>query len=118
MTAPSASSSDPICRIEAVAVRDPQQVQEFVLHAWYKYPDETNRLHRWDGITEPHFVLGPATKGTKTDIEQLDESAKYSYIKAPRWRNHAMEVGPCPKATKRGGSLRGAPRPLRADRRP
>jgi hydrogenase large subunit len=83
-----------LTRIEAVDVRDPQQVQEFVLHAWYKYPDETKGLHPWDGITEPHFVLGPATKGTKTDIKQLDESAKYSFIKAPRWRNHAMEVGP------------------------
>ncbi len=42
----------------------------------------------------PNFVLGKNTKGTKTDIKELDESAKYSFIKAPRWKGHAMEVGP------------------------
>ncbi|AGS25252.1 nickel-dependent hydrogenase large subunit [Rhizobium etli] len=73
---------------------DPEQIQEFVTHSWYKYPDETKGLHPWDGITEPHFELGPNAKGTKTNILQLDEGAKYSWIKAPRWRGNAMEVGP------------------------
>ncbi|MGA7979947.1 MAG: nickel-dependent hydrogenase large subunit [Chromatiaceae bacterium] len=83
-----------LSRVREVDVRDPEQVQEYVLHSWYKYPDETKGLHPWSGITEPNFVLGPDAKGTKTDIKQLDEKAKYSFIKAPRWRNHAMEVGP------------------------
>lgn len=74
--------------------RDPEQIQEFVPHSWYKYPDEAKGLHPWDGITEPHYELGPDAKGTKTNIVQLDEQAKYSWIKAPRWRGHAMEVGP------------------------
>jgi len=69
-------------------------VQEFVTHSWYSYPDETKGLHPWDGITEPNFVLGKNTKGTKTRIESLDEEGKYSWIKSPRWRGHAMEVGP------------------------
>jgi hydrogenase large subunit len=51
-------------------------------------------LHPFDGVTEPHFELGPATVGTRTRWEALDESAKYSWIKAPRWKGHAMEVGP------------------------
>jgi hydrogenase large subunit len=54
--------------------RDPEQIQEFVTHSWYKYGDKT--------------------KGTRTNIEEIDESAKYSWIKSPRWRGHAMEVGP------------------------
>jgi hydrogenase large subunit len=83
-----------LSRVQEVDVRDPEQVQEFVLHSWYRYPDEQQGLHPWDGITEPNFVLGPDAKGTKTDIQQLDEGAKYSFIKAPRWRGHAMEVGP------------------------
>ena len=74
--------------------RDPEQVQEFVTHSWYKYADETKGLHPWDGVTEPNYALGPNHKGTKTRWEALDESAKYSWIKAPRWRGHAMEVGP------------------------
>jgi len=74
--------------------RSPEQVQEFVAHSWYEYPDESKGLHPWDGITEPHFELGPDAKGTKTNIKQLDENAKYSFVKAPRWRGNAMEVGP------------------------
>ncbi len=80
--------------VHPVDLRDPEQVQEFVPHSWYSYPDEKKGLHPWDGITEPNYVLGAKTKGTRTNIQQLDESAKYSWIKAPRWRGNAMEVGP------------------------
>ena len=80
--------------VHEVDVRDPEQIQEFVNHSWYRYPDESKGLHPWDGITEPNFELGPNAKGTKTNIEQLDEGAKYSFVKAPRWRGNAMEVGP------------------------
>ncbi len=80
--------------IHEIDPRDPEQVQEFVNHSWYTYPDENKGLHPWDGITEPNYQLGANTKGTRTRIEELDESAKYSWIKSPRWRGHAMEVGP------------------------
>jgi hydrogenase large subunit len=80
--------------IHPVDHRDPNEIQEFVAHSWYKYPDETKGLHPWDGVTEPHYELGPNTKGTRTNIESLDESGKYSWIKAPRWKGNAMEVGP------------------------
>ncbi|HSI49691.1 MAG TPA: nickel-dependent hydrogenase large subunit [Ideonella sp.] len=80
--------------IHPVDPRDPEQVQEFVPHSWYKYADESRGLHPWEGVTEPNYVLGDKTKGTRTDIKELDESAKYSWIKSPRWRGHAMEVGP------------------------
>ncbi len=80
--------------IHQVSLDDPDQIREFVTHSWYKYPDEGKGLHPYDGITEPNFVLGPATEGKKTDIRRIDEGAKYSYLKAPRWRGHAMEVGP------------------------
>jgi hydrogenase large subunit len=73
---------------------DPEQIQEFVTHSWYKYPDETKGLHPWDGVTEPNYKLGPAAKGTPTNIQELDENAKYSWIKSPRWRGNAVEVGP------------------------
>ncbi|MBH2009905.1 MAG: nickel-dependent hydrogenase large subunit [Xanthomonadaceae bacterium] len=81
-------------QILPVDVRDPEQVQEFVTHSWYKYGDETKGLHGWDGVTEPNYVLGAKTKGTRTNIQEIDESAKYSWVKSPRWRGHAMEVGP------------------------
>ncbi len=75
--------------------RDTEQVQEFVTHSWYSYPDETKGLHPWDGITEPNYdPTGPNFKGATNNIESLDESAKYSWIKSPRWKGHAVEVGP------------------------
>ncbi|MVT70536.1 hydrogenase 1 large subunit [Bradyrhizobium pachyrhizi] len=73
---------------------DPEQIQEFVTHSWYKYPRDCCGLHPWDGITEPSFELGPRVKGSQTNIKELDEGGKYSWIKAPRWRGHAVEVGP------------------------
>ena len=83
-----------LTKVHEVDLRDPEQIKEFVPHSWYKYPDESIGLHPWDGITDPHYSLGPNAKGTRTNIEELDEAAKYSWIKAPRWRGHAMEVGP------------------------
>jgi hydrogenase large subunit len=83
-----------LSKVHEVDLKDPEQVQEFVTHSWYKYPDESRGLHPFDGVTEPNFVLGKNAKGTKTDIKELDEAGKYSWIKAPRWRGNAMEVGP------------------------
>lgn len=80
--------------VHEVDLRNPDEIQEYVPHSWYNYPDGVKGLHPWDGITEPNFELGPNSKGTKTNIEQIDEDAKYSWIKAPRWRGHPMEVGP------------------------
>jgi hydrogenase large subunit len=81
-------------KIYEVDLKDPEQVQEWVTHSWYKYTDENKGLHPFDGVTDPNFVLGPGTKGTKTNIEWLDESAKYSWVKAPRWKGNPVEVGP------------------------
>ncbi len=91
---PGAILNGDLTKVYDVDPRNPEEIQEFVTHSWYKYPDETKGLHPWDGITEPNFQLGAKSKGTKTNIEQIDESAKYSWIKAPRWKGHAMEVGP------------------------
>jgi len=85
--------------VHDVDLGDPNQIQEFVTHSWYKYPDEKKGLHPFDGVTEANFVLGKNTKGTNTNIDNLDESAKYSFLKAPRWKGHAMEVGPLARWT-------------------
>jgi len=77
-----------------VDLKDPEQVQEWVTHSWYKYADESKGLHPFDGVTEPGFALGAKTKGSRTDIQSIDESAKYSWVKSPRWKGNAMEVGP------------------------
>ena len=83
-----------LAEVHPVDLRNPEEIKEYVVHSWYRYPDETKGLHPWDGITDPHYVLGKNAKGTPTNIQELDEDGKYSYIKAPRWNGHAMEVGP------------------------
>ncbi|MCL2872167.1 MAG: nickel-dependent hydrogenase large subunit [Betaproteobacteria bacterium] len=83
-----------LTKVQDVDVHDPEQIQEFVDHSWYKYPEANKGLHPFDGVTDPKFELGPKTKGTRTNIQEIDENAKYSWIKAPRWRGHPMEVGP------------------------
>ena len=80
--------------VHEIDLRNPDEIQEFVTHSWYQYPDEQKGLHPWDGVTEPNYALGSNTKGSRTHIQELDEAAKYSWIKAPRWKGHAMEVGP------------------------
>ena len=83
-----------LTRVHEVDLRDPDQIQEYVDHSWFKYAEPGRGLHPWDGVTDPHYELGPNAIGTSTRIEQIDEGAKYSWIKAPRWRGRAMEVGP------------------------
>jgi hydrogenase large subunit len=80
--------------VQPVDLKDLNTIQEFVPHSWYKYADESKGLHPFDGVTEPNFVLGKNTKGTRTNIENVDESAKYSWVKSPRFKGQPMEVGP------------------------
>ena len=67
---------------------DPEQIREQIAHSWYSYPSGADELHPWDGVTEPNYT------GPKPPYDHLDESGAYSWLKTPRWRGHAMEVGP------------------------
>ena len=80
--------------IMPVDLEDPRQIQEFVDHAWFEYPPGKEGLHPYDGVTKPNITLGSGTVGTPDHIQQYDENGKYSFVKAPRWRGHPMEVGP------------------------
>ncbi|MFV2073431.1 MAG: nickel-dependent hydrogenase large subunit [Thermoanaerobaculales bacterium] len=67
---------------------DLEQVQEEVGHSWYDYPEGTDALHPWEGVTEPNYT------GPKPPYDWIGGDGAYSWLKAPRWRGHAMEVGP------------------------
>ena len=69
------------------------EIREHIAHSWYKYAEGTDSLHPWEGETVPDFNPGNA-KRTGNKFEQFDEAQKYSWVKAPRWNGHAMEVGP------------------------
>ena len=80
--------------VHDVDLRDLNEIQEFVDHSWYRYPDAGKGLHPWEGITEQAFELSKGSVGDKTKFESLGADGKYSWIKSPRWKGHMMEVGP------------------------
>jgi hydrogenase large subunit len=67
---------------------DPAQVREEIAHSWYQYPEGKDALHPWEGVTNAKY------SGPKPPYKQLDENAKYSWLKSPRWKGNAVEVGP------------------------
>jgi hydrogenase large subunit len=67
----------------------PGEIQEFVSHSWYKYSGGDGQgLHPHKGETELNYT------GPKPPYEHLDVDKKYSWLKSPRWKGKAMEVGP------------------------
>jgi Ni,Fe-hydrogenase I large subunit len=68
---------------------DPANVTEYVTHSWYQYADgDQNAKHPYQGETSPKYT------GPKPPFEHLEIDQKYSWLKAPRYQDHAMEVGP------------------------
>lgn len=69
--------------------KDQQEIKEYIAHSWYSYKSgDKEGLHPWDGETEFNYT------GPKPPYEQLNVEGKYSWLKTPRWKGHAMEVGP------------------------
>jgi Ni,Fe-hydrogenase I large subunit len=64
-------------------------ITEYVAHSWYDYSGGPQAAkHPFEGETNPHYT------GPKAPFEHLDVEQKYSWLKAPRYQDHAMEVGP------------------------
>ncbi|NMC78728.1 MAG: nickel-dependent hydrogenase large subunit [Chloroflexi bacterium] len=69
--------------------RDFSRMQEYVAHSWYNYSDgDQAGLHPWKGETSFTY------SGPKPPYDFLDVENKYSWLKAPRWAETPMEVGP------------------------
>jgi hydrogenase large subunit len=65
------------------------QIQEFISHSWYEYSDGNEvGKHPWNGETKFNYT------GPQPPYEQLNVNEKYSWLKTPRWKGNAMEVGP------------------------
>ena len=74
--------------VHPVDPKDDTGVQEFIDHSWYEYSGGAAGLHPWKGETKLHY------SGPKPPYQNLDVDQKYSWLKTPRWKGHAMEVGP------------------------
>jgi hydrogenase large subunit len=65
------------------------EIQEYVARSWYDYEGGKDQgLHPYDGETRLNY------SGPTPPYEQLDVEQSYSWLKSPRWKGHAMEVGP------------------------
>jgi Ni,Fe-hydrogenase I large subunit len=68
---------------------DHNKITEYVTHSWYEYPDGDDKArHPWDGVTDYKYT------GPKPPYKFLNTDGKYSWLKAPRYDNKPMEVGP------------------------
>ena len=78
-----------LTRVYDVNGKDENEIKEYISHSWYKYSvGDDQGLHPWKGETEFNFT------GPKPPYEHLNVEGKYSWVKTPRWKDNAMEVGP------------------------
>ncbi len=68
---------------------DPARVTEYVTHSWYHYSNGDDAARQpYDGETNPAYT------GPQPPYEYLNVEQKYSWLKAPRYDDQVMEVGP------------------------
>jgi hydrogenase large subunit len=78
-----------LSKIHEIKADDPDQIQEYINNSWYEYSKgDKAGLHPWAGETNLKYT------GPKPPYDQLDVTQKYSWVKTPRWKGNAMEVGP------------------------
>jgi len=86
---PGAILNRDISKVYDVDLREEEEVQEFIVNSWYDYKEGKDKgLHPWKGESKINYT------GPKPPFQNLDFSKPYSYLKTPRWKGHAMEVGP------------------------
>lgn len=68
---------------------DQQKITEYVTHSWYDYTGGDGiGKHPYEGETNGTYT------GPKPPYDFLDTDNKYSWVKAPRYDDQPMEVGP------------------------
>ncbi len=76
-------------KVHEVNARDTQEIEEYIAHSWYEYAGgDAAGKHPWEGETKLKY------SGPKPPYQHLDVDKKYSWLKTPRWKGKAMEVGP------------------------
>jgi hydrogenase large subunit len=69
--------------------RDTQRMLEYIGHSWYRYAaGDGVGLPPWKGETDLNYT------GPRPPYDLLNVDGKYSWLKAPRYGDQAMEVGP------------------------
>ncbi len=72
-----------------VDTKDEQQIKEYISHSWYQYENtDEEGLFPFEGQSNINYT------GPQPPYDYLDVDGKYSWVKTPRWKGKAMEVGP------------------------
>ncbi|NDY95709.1 nickel-dependent hydrogenase large subunit [Wenzhouxiangella limi] len=78
-----------LSRIHEVDLHAENEIQEFISHSWYDYEGgKDTGLHPYIGETTLNY------DGPDAHYDNLDMDSTYTWLKAPRWKGHSMEVGP------------------------
>lgn len=78
-----------LTKVHDLDLRNLKTVEEYVNNSWYDYEGDGNLGRQpWSGETKINYT------GPKPPYTHLNVDEKYSFIKTPRWKGHAMEVGP------------------------
>jgi hydrogenase large subunit len=78
-----------LSQVHQVDMHAGDQIQEYVAHSWYDYEEGKEQgLHPYQGETNLNYT------GPQPPYEHLDVEQSYTWLKAPRWRDNAVEVGP------------------------
>ncbi len=78
-----------LTRIHEVDLNADDQIQEYIAHSWYDYAGGRDKgLHPYRGETNLDYT------GPKPPFAHLPVEKAYSWLKSPRWKGKAMEVGP------------------------
>ncbi|MES9947284.1 MAG: hydrogenase 2 large subunit [gamma proteobacterium symbiont of Ctena orbiculata] len=78
-----------ISTIHPLDLNSAEEIQEHISHSWYDYSKGKDQgLHPYDGETSLNYT-GPEPPYAHLNVEE-----SYSWLKAPRWKGKAVEVGP------------------------
>jgi hydrogenase large subunit len=78
-----------LSHVYPVNPRDSEEIKEYIASSWFDYEGgDAKGMHPWAGETKINYT------GPKPPFETLAGHAKYSFLKTPRWKENAMEVGP------------------------
>lgn len=78
-----------LSKVLEVDTTNDEEIREYISRSWYEYSVGDNEgLHPWKGETNIKYT------GPKPPYDYLEVDKKYSFLKTPRWKGNAMEVGP------------------------
>jgi len=77
-----------LSKVVPVDATNAEEIQESIANSYYTYDGDPGPKHPWEGQTNLNYT------GPQPPYDHLNVDQQYSWLKTPRWKGHAMEVGP------------------------